>query len=353
MAAASSVTTSWTSRCWRSSAIPFGADPTGAAGKEGLTTDNVEHGLAVSAGIPLRRGAELNRGHALRWAALSGADARRGERGLRGRTADLDVPRRPHRPASARRRCSSWTWPSSRPESRGTSFAARDHAQLARSLSPAGTAERNGGRGPGPGGGARPALARAPQRAQRRGASGPRVEPHGPAPIRSRPARRPSAWSRWTPTSLPARALLGEIQLELGAYREAARTFGTLLTVRTDLAVAPRYARWEEIRGRPAEARQLLRDALKEASGRHGMPRSQLAWFHWRLGDLALAATAGSARRKRELEHGLAAGAGGSPSARRSGPRGRGARPLEATPSTWASAPSRRRSTPPHSACWR
>jgi tetratricopeptide (TPR) repeat protein len=88
--------------------------------------------------------------------------------------------------------------------------------------------------------------------------------------------------------SLPARALVGEIQLELGAYREAARTFGTLLTARTDLAVAPRYARWEEIRGRPAEARRLLREALKEASRRHGMPRSQLAWFHWRLGDLAL-----------------------------------------------------------------
>ena len=29
--------------------------------------------------------------------------------------------------------------------------------------------------------------------------------------------------------SLPARALLGEIQIELGAYREAAHTFGTLL----------------------------------------------------------------------------------------------------------------------------
>ena len=85
-----------------------------------------------------------------------------------------------------------------------------------------------------------------------------------------------------------ARALLGEIQLELGAYREAARTFGTLLTVRHELSVAPRYARWEEIRGRPAEARRLLRSALEQAESRHGMPRSQLAWFRWRLGDLAI-----------------------------------------------------------------
>jgi tetratricopeptide (TPR) repeat protein len=89
-------------------------------------------------------------------------------------------------------------------------------------------------------------------------------------------------------TSRTARSLLGEIQLELGAYPDAASTFGSLLTVRGELGVAPRYARWEEIRGRPSEARRLLREAMAEASRRHGMPRSQLAWFHWRLGDLAL-----------------------------------------------------------------
>jgi tetratricopeptide (TPR) repeat protein len=105
-------------------------------------------------------------------------------------------------------------------------------------------------------------------------------------------------------TSRGARALLGEIQLEVGAYRDAARTFGSLLTVREELGIAPRYARWEEIRGRTAEARRLLRGALAEASRRHGMPRSQLAWFHWRLGDLALRhGRADEARR--ELEAGL------------------------------------------------
>lgn len=85
-----------------------------------------------------------------------------------------------------------------------------------------------------------------------------------------------------------ARAVLGEIQLELGAYDDARRTFGTLQTVRGDLSVAPRYARWEEIRGRPTAARSLLRLARDEAAGRHAMPAAQLAWFHWRLGDLAL-----------------------------------------------------------------
>jgi tetratricopeptide (TPR) repeat protein len=89
-------------------------------------------------------------------------------------------------------------------------------------------------------------------------------------------------------TSRGARALLGEIQVELGDYAEAQRTFGMLLTWRGDLSVAPRYARWEELRGRPTEARRLLRAARDEVAGLHGMPVRQLAWYYWRLGDLAL-----------------------------------------------------------------
>jgi tetratricopeptide (TPR) repeat protein len=78
-----------------------------------------------------------------------------------------------------------------------------------------------------------------------------------------------------------------------------------LLTSRGDLAVAPRYARWEELRGRPVEARRLLREARDEASGRHEMPAAHIAWFHWRLGDLAL--RQGRVREaEKELEAGLA-----------------------------------------------
>jgi tetratricopeptide (TPR) repeat protein len=106
-------------------------------------------------------------------------------------------------------------------------------------------------------------------------------------------------------TYRPARAMLGEIQLELGSYDDARRTFGMLLTVRGDLSVAPRYARWEELRGRPAEARRLLREARDEASRRHGMPAAHIAWFYWRLGDLAL--RQGRLREaEKELEDGLA-----------------------------------------------
>ncbi|HEY3118055.1 MAG TPA: tetratricopeptide repeat protein, partial [Chloroflexota bacterium] len=90
------------------------------------------------------------------------------------------------------------------------------------------------------------------------------------------------------PTSIAARGLLAETQFELGRYDDARRTLGSLATYRENLSVAPRLARWEELHGRPEEARRLLRAALKNAEGEHAMPKEQLAWFHLRLGDLAL-----------------------------------------------------------------
>ncbi len=89
-------------------------------------------------------------------------------------------------------------------------------------------------------------------------------------------------------TSISAQGLLGETQLELGQYKEAGRTLGTLATYGGDLSVAPRLARWHELHGRPEQARRLLRVARTEAKRRHGMPKEQVAWFHLRLGDLAL-----------------------------------------------------------------
>src|SRR4051794_14187776 len=106
--------------------------------------------------------------------------------------------------------------------------------------------------------------------------------------------------------SRSARAMLGEIELELGDYAAARRTFGTLLTVRTDFVVAPRFARWEELNGRPEAAEALFRGALAQAQARHGTPASQLAWFHWRLADLALRAGRMDEART-ELTTGLAA----------------------------------------------
>jgi tetratricopeptide (TPR) repeat protein len=84
------------------------------------------------------------------------------------------------------------------------------------------------------------------------------------------------------------RALLGEILLELGDYQAAERTFAGLERAATNLAVAPRLARWEELRGRPERARAILRRAVDEARRRPDLPREQVAWFHLRIGDLAL-----------------------------------------------------------------
>jgi tetratricopeptide (TPR) repeat protein len=88
--------------------------------------------------------------------------------------------------------------------------------------------------------------------------------------------------------AVAARAMLGEIELELGRYADARRTLGMLATSRSDPTVAPRLARWEELRGRPEAARALLRAARERAGAAHGTPREQLAWFQLRLGDLAM-----------------------------------------------------------------
>jgi hypothetical protein len=106
-------------------------------------------------------------------------------------------------------------------------------------------------------------------------------------------------------TSVAARGLVAETELELGHYTEAGRLFGMLASYRGELGVAPRLARWEELRGHPELARRELRDALRLAAGRHGVPAEQVAWFHWRLGDLAL--RAGHLKEaQRELDAGLA-----------------------------------------------
>jgi tetratricopeptide (TPR) repeat protein len=83
-------------------------------------------------------------------------------------------------------------------------------------------------------------------------------------------------------------ALLAEINLELGRYDEARALFDSLWPARHDLAVAPRLARWAEIRGDTALARRLLSQALATARERRDLPAEQLAWFHLRVGDLAL-----------------------------------------------------------------
>ncbi len=96
------------------------------------------------------------------------------------------------------------------------------------------------------------------------------------------------ALDRRAPGVASHRALLAEIALELGRYDEARVLFDSLWSARHELAVAPRLARWAELTGHVELARRLLAGALALAETRHDLPPEQLAWFHLRVGDLAL-----------------------------------------------------------------
>lgn len=84
------------------------------------------------------------------------------------------------------------------------------------------------------------------------------------------------------------RALLGEIQLELGLYSKADATFASLRGAADNLDVASRRARWAEISGRPGEARSLLITARQRALARTDLPREQVAWYHLAVGGVEL-----------------------------------------------------------------
>ena len=83
-------------------------------------------------------------------------------------------------------------------------------------------------------------------------------------------------------------ALLAEARLELGNYERARRAFDSLYKFRSTLSIAPRLARWAELNGRTADAFRILRGAVVAADTRLDIPTEQIAWFHFRLGDLDL-----------------------------------------------------------------
>ena len=83
-------------------------------------------------------------------------------------------------------------------------------------------------------------------------------------------------------------ALIGEIQLELGDYDAAARHFASLHFDGDQFTVAARVARWRELTGHADAARRLLRAAIARVDRRGDLPKEQVAWFHYRLGELEL-----------------------------------------------------------------
>ena len=90
------------------------------------------------------------------------------------------------------------------------------------------------------------------------------------------------------PDKPASRALLGELELEMGDYDSARVTFDKLWPKQTNLAVAPRLARWAEINGQTGRARAILRAAREQADARGDLPREQVAWFHLRVADFEL-----------------------------------------------------------------
>lgn len=92
------------------------------------------------------------------------------------------------------------------------------------------------------------------------------------------------------PSSELYQAVVAEIRLEIGDYDTAASMFASLKRNQTSLVVAPRLARWEEIRGHDRTALNLLKGARDSVMNRTDLPRGQLAWFDVRLGEHQLRA---------------------------------------------------------------
>ena len=107
------------------------------------------------------------------------------------------------------------------------------------------------------------------------------------------------------PDDAARRAVLGEIELELGRYPVADALFAPLAPRRYTPALAPRYARWLELRGHAGEARRLLEWARAAAARDEATPVEQRGWYELRLGELALRFGALDEARRR-LDAGLA-----------------------------------------------
>jgi tetratricopeptide (TPR) repeat protein len=89
-------------------------------------------------------------------------------------------------------------------------------------------------------------------------------------------------------TSATHAALLAEVELEVGDYASAARHFASVSNDAEKPSIAARLARWYEVTGRLTRAQALLRSTAVTLTRTSDVPREQLAWFHYRLGELYL-----------------------------------------------------------------
>ena len=91
-------------------------------------------------------------------------------------------------------------------------------------------------------------------------------------------------------TSTSHAALLGEVELEVGDYASAGRHFAAASADAEKPSIAARLARWYEVTGRLSRAQAILRSSGAATMRASAVPREQLAWFHYRLGELYLRA---------------------------------------------------------------
>lgn len=93
-------------------------------------------------------------------------------------------------------------------------------------------------------------------------------------------------------------AVVGEVLLELGRYREADAEFQRVGEISADPSTLARLARWHELRGRTADARRLALRAREAVSHSYGASADARAWFELRIAELA--ARYGRARTARD-----------------------------------------------------
>lgn len=86
-------------------------------------------------------------------------------------------------------------------------------------------------------------------------------------------------------TRLMALATMGDAYIELGRYEDAEEAYAKLAKESTASPVLARRAHLAELRGKPAEALKLLRQAAKLEQGDVLVP-ANAAWYHVQAGDL-------------------------------------------------------------------
>jgi tetratricopeptide (TPR) repeat protein len=89
-------------------------------------------------------------------------------------------------------------------------------------------------------------------------------------------------------TSASHTAMLAEVELEVGDYTSAASHFRAVAFDADTPSIAARLARWYEVTGQLWRAQAILRLAAARLATSSDIPREQLAWFHYRLGELYL-----------------------------------------------------------------